>query len=69
MFQNVTVFEDEAAGMVLIQFDQCPFKKRGLDARKDVGPADTQTCTWMVTAALFSPQNLEATKTSFKANG
>lgn len=30
MLQNVTVFEDEVAGMVLIQSDQCPFKKRGL---------------------------------------
>ena len=37
MFQNVTVFEDEAAGMVLIHSDQCPFKKRGLGCTERCG--------------------------------
>lgn len=68
MLPECDCVEDEVAGMVLIQSDQCPLRG-DLDAQRDMGPADTQTCTWMVTTALFSPQNLEATKTSFKVNG
>lgn len=59
MLQNVTVFEDEVTGMVRESSLTSVLLEEGTWMHRDMGPADTQTCTWMVTAALFSPQNLK----------